>query len=583
MASSTGEIAHSATHLSVREFERILSEGVKATAEENGWSFTKPSERGLAFQRWIADLITSAEEAFDTDPEDSLLTTKDLGADVVLEDASNRRLAIIQCKHVGKKSHIRDEDVSAFFARHDLFMDRNWVRTWGSSAVDDALGDYADRVRDNWSIEYRFVSNGSASEKLHHIAEKATAQYERQRLNISCQLLDFSALKAYYINSLSLDAPIPDEVAMDLPEGRFFEKQTPYQTIIAVISGNELRNLYSQYKNSLFAYNIRDYLGSKGINKDIAETVRTNPEHFFYFNNGVSAVCTDYELDGNRLRAKGFQIINGAQTVTSLAKQDPQSNVDVLFRLTKTTSVKTESGINADIIRFNNSQNVIKVSDFRANDPIQMWLQQHLRLDRQRGPLPKFRYVRKRGTAKRGRGTGISLGLEEFAKIRYAFLYDPVLVFLKPSLLYTPNDMESDGRYFHAFGVDGALFDVWSKITLDEAFLAYALYLSILDDYRLRRAEKEHLAFLPRLKFHALSLLAQFVRAEVDEDDYGSLARNQNKFDAVFHDTFRLARTVIVQKYEQAMEESVTGIAYVRSQERWQSMSRNFQMTMDVQ
>jgi hypothetical protein len=47
----------------------------------------------------------------------------------------------------------------------------------------------------------------------------------------------------------------------------------------------------------------------------------------------------------------------------------------VLLRITEGESVKTEKGFNADVIRFNNTQNIIKSSDFRSNDPIQLWLE----------------------------------------------------------------------------------------------------------------------------------------------------------------------------------------------------------------
>ena len=125
---------------------------------------------------------------------------------------------------------------------------------------------------------------------------------------------------------------------------------------------------------------------------------------------------------GNRLIAENFQIINGAQTVTSLSRVEPSSDVEVLFRLTKTLDVKTEKGINEKIIRFNNSQNAIKLSDFRSNDLIQVFLERNLISKRTQGPLPKLSYVRKRGSARRGRDTGASVRLEELAKIRYAFL-----------------------------------------------------------------------------------------------------------------------------------------------------------------
>ena len=104
--------------------------------------------------------------------------------------------------------------------------------------------------------------------------------------------------------------------------------------------------------------------------------MKDRPTEFFYFNNGISAICTEYELEENVLTAYDFQIINGAQTVGSLARSDQNSDIEVLFRLTKAEDVKTEKGINRDIIRYNNSQNIIKASDFRANDDIHIWLSQ---------------------------------------------------------------------------------------------------------------------------------------------------------------------------------------------------------------
>ena len=109
----------------------------------------------------------------------------------------------------------------------------------------------------------------------------------------------------------------------------------------------------------------------------------------------LSAICTEYKLEDNLLTAYDFQIINGAQTVGSLARSDPNSDIEVLFRLTKAADVKTEKGINRDIIRYNNSQNIIKASDFRANDKIHIWLSKEFDQLKVRGSLEtKLRYIR---------------------------------------------------------------------------------------------------------------------------------------------------------------------------------------------
>ena len=68
-----------------------------------------------------------------------------------------------------------------------------------------------------------------------------------------------------------------------------------------------MEDLLKQHKDSLFAYNIRTYLGEKGINKEIVATAHEEPENFFYYNNGISAVCTELNIKKNELIAKNFK------------------------------------------------------------------------------------------------------------------------------------------------------------------------------------------------------------------------------------------------------------------------------------
>ena len=253
-----------------------------------------------------------------------------------------------------------------------------------------------------------------------------------------------------------------------LPDGRWIRKDDPYPSVVAVLKGNTLRDLKKRYKESLFAWNIRGFLGSAGINRGMATTVREAPEDFFYFNNGVSAICTDFKIvEEKRLIAERFQIINGAQTVSTLAGEDPSADVEVLFRLTKTKSVNTEGGFNHDLIKYQNSQNPIKVSDFRSNDQIQLFLEKRLKERKATPVLKKLRYVRKRQVG-RARGIGQPIKLEEMAKVRYAFLYEPTLIHATPRALWSLDG--ADAAYAKAFGVAGELKDSWSQADVHELF-----------------------------------------------------------------------------------------------------------------
>ena len=102
----------------------------------------------------------------------------------------------------------------------------------------------------------------------------------------------------------------------------------------------------------------------RAINKEIRKTAEHEPHEFFFYNNGVSAVCSDfkYDTEQNLVKANRFQIINGAQTVGAIAGADSTEHVTVLFRLTATGD-KAGGAFTDSIIRYNNTQNPIQISE----------------------------------------------------------------------------------------------------------------------------------------------------------------------------------------------------------------------------
>jgi hypothetical protein len=219
--------------------------------------------------------------------------------------------------------------------------------------------------------------------------------------------------------------------------------------------------LYTKHKSSLFTLNIRNYIGDTATDKAIKETAIDNPEEFFFFNNGISALAESIEADSSDpriLRCKNLSIVNGAQTVRSLHKTQVQNaraakEVQVLIRLTETQSKKTsaEQEFLDSVTKFNNTQNAIRISDFRSNDKIQHDIRTRF------GALPslngkKFSYKNKRsGPAERDakRGGDINVGMEEFSKTLYTFLYGPDDVFGGTGYVF---DATSDGGYAKLFG-----------------------------------------------------------------------------------------------------------------------------------
>lgn len=162
-------------------------------------------------------------------------------------------------------------------------------------------------------------------------------------------------------------------------------------------------------------------------------------------------MATDIEPDSesSTLRCRRFSIINGAQTVRSLSKAHGKPSnrlhdVRVLLRVMDFSLTK-DADFLTDATRYNNTQNAIKVSDFRSNDPVQKDLHRRFsNLNRQGRP---FVYKNKR--SREPVGSKIPIGMEELAKSVYSFRYGPDDMFGGTKHLF---DTSKTGGYSKVFG-----------------------------------------------------------------------------------------------------------------------------------
>ena len=154
-----------------------------------------------------------------------------------------------------------------------------------------------------------------------------------------------------------------------------------YQTMLAVVPGDVLMDVYGEYGSRLLELNVRSFLQARGkVNQGIRRTILDEPDRFLAYNNGISATASAVELTS--LPAGGglgihsvdnFQIVNGGQTTASLyhAAVKDRANVDDIQVQMKLTIVKPDrlEEIVPLISRYANSQNKVNEADFSANHP----------------------------------------------------------------------------------------------------------------------------------------------------------------------------------------------------------------------
>lgn len=181
-----------------------------------------------------------------------------------------------------------------------------------------------------------------------------------------------------------------------------------YQTFLTIIPGELLYKLYHELGPRLLELNVRSFLQARGkVNRGIRDTLRDEPERFLAYNNGISATVekldiAEVEGGGKAIRSfKGFQVVNGGQTVASIhrAKDRDKQDISDVFVQAKITQVQKEQieTLVPQISRYANTQNRVNEADFSANHPFHVRIQQLSETVWAPGEQHRWFYERARG------------------------------------------------------------------------------------------------------------------------------------------------------------------------------------------
>lgn len=157
------------------------------------------------------------------------------------------------------------------------------------------------------------------------------------------------------------------------------------------------------YNDGLFSYNLREHISQKNVDDGIENTIKREKDNFWFYNNGITIGCEDFDIDGYVLKLYNFSIINGAQTTTKIGESkliDNGYDFDIVCKVVKANDgLNDESGFIMKISEASNSQKPIKARDLKANAREQKILQNKcaenknsLAIEIKRGVKPKNYY-----------------------------------------------------------------------------------------------------------------------------------------------------------------------------------------------
>lgn len=380
------------------DFKEQIKEDIQLIQREYGYIDDNIQRDEYAFNYWVLSRLYSLDEemipSYVTDIHDKCI-------DCFVHYEDTKELYIIQNKYHDDDTNVIRNSVADFLETPlSILLSGKYKRS-------EELQKIFNRIHDN--SEYKiwlhfYVTNDLINDDINTLIEQYSFSDARVKAFVGVKYYRLSDIKSIYYgdrftNKTSFTAKLTTRVAGTSLDVRPKDYQVDWMIDLRFVMVNVVE-LYILYKEAmehnyeLFEENVREFLGTKGINNGIITTLRSpiDRENFFYYNNGITLICEQCETlrgteatSGNGIfrnqygfKLKNPQIVNGCQTINSIAEvlsHCSESKVYEEFEKTfvlvkiyvfdKETKEK-KNGLDKNIVKYTNSQNGIDGKAFAS-------------------------------------------------------------------------------------------------------------------------------------------------------------------------------------------------------------------------
>ena len=346
-----------------------------------------------AFNYWILDKFFYEDEEL---IEEKIIDYNDMGVDAYELYEDTKEIYLIQNKYYSDSSSITANYVkNDFLLRPITALENNTYNK--SSEVQSFFNKY--KNHDDFTVYLQiYITNNNHS----HEAEEYIKRFNVEHPKYRAEILYLDDIQEKYYKDIKQNKQNITVQIHSVNKGTILNINTEDYKLENVLDAKyvftPVSSIFRLYRDSIerhypiFDMNIREYLGNKGVNKKIYETLLSEADrkNFFYYNNGITMICEEMSSVetrsfGNNINAvfsvKNPQIVNGCQTVNSIYEALKNIDPSELEQKYKDTFVmlkilqinrgnEYEEMLYKNIVTYNNSQNSIDEKTFVANNSV---------------------------------------------------------------------------------------------------------------------------------------------------------------------------------------------------------------------
>ena len=320
-------------------------------------------------QRFVAWYLRNIYNLDEIETKDAIVDgAGDKQIDAVYIDNQNCKIYIIQGKYY--KGTVDSEPIRELLSCWTQIKDLKQLQESANTKLKSKVQEISTALEDNYELFIEFLTTASltnsAMKDFNVFGEEMRAS---ESLPAELVLVDREVIETRYNDALNKNRPYIDH-EFEIESDKYMELDlNGIKAVIAAVPLRECFKIPGIKDGALFRKNVRQSLGiGNKVNKEIARTLKSNPEDFFFLHNGITAICSSLKFENNKLITKGLNVVNGCQSLSTIyiSSESVRNNTNgyILFRFYEITDDSK-----CDLISTStNSQSAVKARDLRSND-----------------------------------------------------------------------------------------------------------------------------------------------------------------------------------------------------------------------
>lgn len=322
-------------------------------------------------QRFVAWYLRNIHGLDTVEAKDCITDgANDKQIDAVYINNQESTIYIIQGKFVASE-YIDAEPVREVLSSWVLVQNLNQLQEAANAKLKVKINEISAALDDGYEICFELVTTATLTDQAQRDVDMFSKKLaDDEELDANFVVVDNEMLKFKYDEALNKTNNYIN-FTFQLEPGKYLELElNGTRAVLAAIPLKDCVNIPGIKDGRLFRKNVRQSLGnSNKVNKGIARTIKKESGDFFFYHNGITAICSKIDIRNGQATVKDLNVVNGCQSLSTIfncGETAKKSCGYILFKFYEmANSEKADKITNST-----NSQSAVKARDLRSNDKI---------------------------------------------------------------------------------------------------------------------------------------------------------------------------------------------------------------------